>query len=320
MALNNKEIYKKTIGFSLWRLLWDVITLLILAGTTIVGFLLSNAIIDNGLIGLGIGFVIGIIILVFILRYVSYSYKAGQIAMMTKGVSEGELPDDVIGEGKKIVRERFATVAAYYVVTGAIKGIFRQISRGINAIGQAVGGDAGGTVGDVISGVIDTIIAYLCDCCLGWVFYRSNEKATNATLEGAVLFFKHGKTFLKNMGRVFGFGILSFVLIGGAFTGIFYLIFAAFPDAFAALSKEIIEVSTDAPAWVSDVTTLTWACAGVSGVIMWSFIHSTFVRPFVLVGVLRNYIESGKNEKITDKDLDELDLKSAKFKKLHSEV
>lgn len=320
MALSNKEIYKKTIGFSFWRLLWDVVTFLILAGTSIAGFLLSNAIINNGLIGLAIGFVVGIIILVFILRYVSYSYKAGQIAMMTKGVSEGELPDDVIGEGKRIVKERFATVAAYFVVTGAIKGIFRQIGRGITALGQAVGGDSGSTVGSIISGVIDTIIAYLCDCCLGWVFYRSDEKATKATLEGAVLFFKHGKTFLKNMGRVFGFGILSFVLIGGAFTGIFYLVFAAFPDAFAALSKEIIEVGKDVPAWVSDITTLTWVCAGISGIMMWAFIHSTFVRPFVLVGVLRNYIESGKNEKISEKDLDELDAKSAKFKKLRAEA
>lgn len=320
MALSNKEIYKKTIGFSLWRLLWDVITFLILAGTTIAGFLLSNAIINNGLVGLAIGFVVGIIILVFILRYVSYSYKAGQIAMMTKGVSEGKLPDDVISEGKKIVKERFATVAAYYVVTGAIKGIFRQIGRGITAIGQAVGGDSGSTVGSVIAGVIDTIIAYLCDCCLGWVFYRSNEKATKATLEGAVLFFKHGKTFLKNMGRVFGFGILSFIVIGGVFTGMFYLIFAAFPDAFTALSKEIIEVGSDVPSWVSDITTLTWACAGISGIIMWAFIHSTFVRPFVLVGVLRNYIESGENEKISEKDFDELDAKSAKFKKLRAEA
>ena len=35
--------------------------------------------------------------------------------------------------------------------------------------------------------------------------------------------------------------------------------------------------------------------------------------------VLRNYIESGKNEKISDADFAELDKKSKKFAKLHAE-
>ena len=48
-------------------------------------------------------------------------------------------------------------------------------------------------------------------------------------------------------------------------------------------------------------------------------IHGAFVRPFILVGVLRNYIESGKNEKISSADLDELEKKSPKFKKLRAE-
>jgi hypothetical protein len=59
--------------------------------------------------------------------------------------------------------------------------------------------------------------------------------------------------------------------------------------------------------------------AGIGGVTMWGIIHSVFVRPFILVGVLRNYIESGKNEKISDADFAELDKKSKKFAKLHAE-
>ena len=60
--------------------------------------------------------------------------------------------------------------------------------------------------------------------------------------------------------------------------------------------------------------------SALGGVMMWSVLHSVFVRPFILVGVLRNFIESGKNEKITEADLDKVDAKSAKFKKLHEEV
>ena len=50
------------------------------------------------------------------------------------------------------------------------------------------------------------VVAYLCDCCLGWVFYRKAQGAAKATCEGAVLFFRHGKTLARNLGRVFGMG------------------------------------------------------------------------------------------------------------------
>ena len=50
----------------------------------------------------------------------------------------------------------------------------------------------------VISSVISVVVSYLCDCCLGWVFYRQDVKSAKATCEGAVLFFKHWKTLAKN--------------------------------------------------------------------------------------------------------------------------
>ena len=214
-------------------------------------------------------------------------------------------------------------MAAYYAVTGVIKGIFNELGRAITAVGQAVGGDNGGAVGSTISGVIQTIVGYLCDCCLGWVFYKKDEKATKATLEGAVLFFKHGKTLMKNLGRVFGIGILSFVVIGGVFFGVFYLITLAMPGVFEGLAAEFANIAASGEVEMSEFLTnaqnLMLIAAGIGGLTMWGIIHSVFVRPFVLVGVLRNYIESGKNEKISDADFAELDKKSKKFAKLHAE-
>lgn len=321
MSMDNKQIYKDTLGFSYRRLFWDIISLLIFSAIVALGFFIAESTTSNGLIGLIIGLILGGIVMYVISRYVSYSYKAGQIAMMTKAITDDKLPDDVVSAGKKIVKDRFSTVAAYFAVTSVIKGIFEQIGQAITAVGSAIGGDTGGTVGSAISGVIQTIVSYLCDCCLGWVFYRDGEKATKATLEGAVLFFKHGKTLAKNLGRVFGMGLLSLLIIGGAFTGIFYLILMNFPDLFASLSHEIIEVAgSDAPAFLSDVNTFTIVCSAIAGIFFWDFIHSAFVRPFILVGVLRNYINSGLEHTPTDADFAELDKKSSKFKKLHSEL
>lgn len=195
--MDNKQIYKKTITFSIRRMLWDIMAFIAVFAIAIIGFFIAEGVSNRGLIGLAIGAIVGLIIVAIVLHFVSYKYKAGQIAMMTRAITEGKLPEDVLGEGKRVVSERFLTVSAYYAATGVIKGIFNQIGRGITAVGEAVGGDAGGAVGSTISSIIQTIVSYLCDCCLGWVFYRKNVNAAKATCEGAVIFFKHGKTLAK---------------------------------------------------------------------------------------------------------------------------
>lgn len=318
--MDNKEIYRKTLTFSLRRFLWDLASVVVIVIMAALGFLVADKAANNGLIGLLIGIVVALIIVAIASHFVSYIFKVGQIAMMTKGVTEGKLPNDVYGEGKKIVKERFVTVAVYYAATSAIKGIFNQLGNAITSVGQAVGGDAGSSVGSAISAVIQTIVRYLCDCCLGWVFYRKDESSVKATMEGAVLFFKHGKTFAKNMGRVFGMSLVSFLIIGGVFFGITYLITLAFPGAFAELAEAMRELGEDTPEFLTQAGNLQLIVGAIGGVTMWSILHSVFVRPFILVGVLRNYIESGKKEKITEDDYKELDKKSAKFKKLHAEA
>jgi len=60
--------------------------------------------------------------------------------------------------------------------------------------------------------------------------------------------------------------------------------------------------------------------AALTGVIIWSILHSVFIRPFVLVGVLRNYMASGINDIPSEDSFALLDGKSKKFRKLHAEM
>ena len=322
--MSNMDVYKKTLTFSLRRLLMSFITLLLFGALCGGGYLIMEKVNNKGLIGIGIGAAIAIIIAIIISHFFAYALSAGQIAMITKGVTEDRLPDDVYHEGVKVVKERFATVAAFYLVTGAIKGIFRQIGNLITKAGSALGGDTGETIGSIISTIIQILIGYLCDCCLGWVFYRSDQPAARATCEGAVIFFKNGKTLLRNMGRIFGMGIVSFIVIVGIFGGICYLIFSNLGNVFNTLADEIVEAAQRAesqiPAFFTDPNNLALIAAGIVGVIIWSIIHSTFVRPFVLTGVLRNYMAAGVNNIPSEADFGSLDSKSPKFAKLHKEL
>ena len=315
--MTNKQIYAKTFTFTMKRLIFDCICVLLLAGLGVAGFFIVDKMNDQGLIGLAIGVVFAIILIAILSHFFSYVFKAGQIAMMTKAITEGSLPNDVYGEGKRIVKERFLTVAAFYAVTGAIKGIFNQIGRLITKAGESIGGDTGNAVGSAISTAIQVVVGFLCDCCLGWVFYRKDQKAVKATCEGAVIFFKNGKALLRNLGRIFGMGILSFLVFVGIFGGLSYLILSNFPELFVRIASEL---PADAPAWLSNTTNLTLVGAGIIGVIFWSIIHSVFIRPFVLVGVLRNYMEAGMKNVPTESSFAELDKRSSKFAKLHQEL
>ena len=317
--MTNTEIYKRTIGFSVYRLLFDILAVVLLVALTAAGFFIAEQTAGAGLIGLLIGLIIGIIVAVVAVRFVSYTYEAGQIAMMTRAVTEGELPDDVIAEGKAVVKKRFTTVAIYFAATKAIKGIFNELSAVISNVGESVGGDTGSTIGSIIGSVISVIVGYLCDCCLGWVFYREDENAGKATCEGAVLFFKHGKTLAKNLGRVFGIGLVSLLVIGGIFFGVFYLIAAQFPETFASMAASLAELG-DVPDVLTNPTTLTIAVAALGALIIWALIHGAFVRPFVLAGVLRNYLESGMADVPTEESFALLDSKSKKFAQLHEQL
>lgn len=322
--MDNFTIYKKTLCFSVRKLFFDLLMMVLIAVFCVGGFLIADKTWDRGLIGLGAGLVIGAIIAGILTHFMGYIYKAAQIAMMTRAVSEGDLPDDVYAEGKKAVKERFLTVAAFFAVTSAIKGIFNQIGRGITALGGAVGGDTGRGVGSAISTAIQIVVSYLCDCCLGWVFYRKDKGSVRATLEGAVLFFRHGKTLIRNVGRIFGIGLLSLLVIGGAFFGLSYFIFTFFGGAFTELGITVLETGArldmNIPAWAGEANNLMLIVAGIVGFTVWSFIHSNFIRPFILTGVLRNYIASGMNDVPTEDSFRILDGKSSKFAKLHAEA
>ena len=317
--MTNKEIYKKTLTFSIRGALFDVAAFAVIIVCAVLGFIIAEKTTDIGILGLVLGIIVGLIFFALILRYVSYTYKAGQIAMMTRAVTEGSLPDDVLAEGKRVVKERFLTVALYFGATRIIKVIFNELGRVLTKVGKAVGGKEGNGIAAIINIIVQTIVAYLCDCCLGWVFFRKDENAAKATCEGAVIFFKHWKVFAENMGRVFGIGLASLVSIGGVFTALFYSIAARFPDAFTALANELASSGQldDKDAFLGDPTALMIVTAAICAVMVWGVIHSIFVKPFVLAGVLRNFLNSGKEDIPSEEAFAMLDEKSKRFRKLH---
>ena len=316
--MTNFQVYKKTLPFSLVMFLVSILSLFVLVGAMTAGYFIGE------LIGLAIGFVIGIVLIILINIFVNNRIKAAQIAMMTKGVTEDTLPEHTFKEGFNEIKGRFGKITAFFFITNAIKGVFRQLGRALTGAGRAIGGQVGESVTSAIDSAIQVLIGYLCDCCLGWILYRKDVNSAKAGCEGAVIFFKHGKTLLRNIGRIFGIGFISFLLVGGAFTGIFYLIFNNFPAMFNSLSTAIYQFLESGEGDISELVYepqfLKLYLSLIFGIILWSSFHGVLVRPFILVGVLRNYMAAGQQDIPTEADFAELDSKSPRFAKLHSGI
>ena len=320
--MTNFQVYKKTLPISIVSFLVDLFSLAIIIGFATGGFFIANSSSDKALIGLVVGLFIGVIVVIFISIFISNRIKAAQIAMMTRGVVEGELPNHVFVNGMKEVSGRFGTITLFFFITNAIKSIFNQLLRAINAIGTAVGGDTGNAVTSAINTVVQIIINYLSDCCLGWVLYRKEENAAKAACEGAAIFFRSGKTFFKNAGRIFGIGLLSLAVIAGGLFGAFYLIFIQFPQMFEIFASEIAEAAARGSAEISpiimDPTNLLLITAALGAFILWAFIHNVFIHPFILVGVLRNFMAEGRKNIPSEADIASLESKSPKLAKLRN--
>lgn len=323
--MTNFQVYRKTLSFSFVMFLADILAIVVLFGLAVAGFFIGAAAKDDGvaaIVGLIIGIILGGIGAFLVSMFITNRFKAAQIAMMTKGVTEGQLPEKTFNAGLEEIRGRFGKITAFFFITNAIKGIFRQMGRGLNALGTAVGGNVGNSVTSVIDSAIQTLISYLCDCCLGWIMFRQDVNSFKAGCEGAVIFFKHGKTLLRNAGRIFGMGFLSFLLIGGAFFGLSMVIFfVAAPNLLNPLALEIGKLFEEgAPEWVADATVFKIVFGAVAGIIMWSVIHSVLIRPFILTGVLRNYMEAGQKDIPTEAEFKEMEAKYPKFGKLYNRI
>ena len=100
--MKNSEIYRRTLKFSVMRLVRTVLCLVMLAGLPLIAFVATSfAGLDEmaQLAATGIAFIVALIIFYVIAHYGGYLLTAGQVAMITEGIATGELPEDTYAAG-----------------------------------------------------------------------------------------------------------------------------------------------------------------------------------------------------------------------------
>ena len=214
--MGNVEIYRKTLRFSVMRLLVTILGIFIIVALPLATFLVTAGMSEVACaVATFVAFIVGIVVFVLIIRYCGYLFTAAQVAMITEGVSKGTLPDDVYAAGKQAVKRRFVTASVYFALWSITKAITNQITAGLNALGRVAdaGNNAGpaSTVAGIVSTVISVVLEYLNYCSLGWVFLNANQSPFKSTCDGAVVYFQNWKTLLQNAGKVIGITVVSLV-------------------------------------------------------------------------------------------------------------
>jgi hypothetical protein len=121
------------------------------------------------------------------------------------------------------------------------------------------------------------------------------------------------------MGRVLGMGLVSLLIIGGLLGVGYYALFSNFPD-FVSGAAQVIASASETGEEAADPTTALMIVSAMFALISWIVLHSVFVRPFVLVGVMRNYMKAGMASTPAEADMAQLDGLSKKFRKAHAKA
>lgn len=222
------QIFSGTIGFCWLKLALGLVDILI--GLVLFAIVMGiAALTGSGEIGAVMFFIwIGVwsVIHWLIKHYVGYLLKAGHVAAIAQSFKDGRVPPNPVGVGKDMVKERFATSNVYFLidrlVSGAVKQLQKVLGKVTSLLGNLPGGGAVQAVGNMF---IDISLGYIDECCLGYVFYHTEQNVYKSSADGVVVYAQNWKQLLKDGAKttfvvlltILVVTLLAFALVGGLF-------------------------------------------------------------------------------------------------------
>ncbi len=287
-----REIYSKTMSFNFAKLLLGLATVIISA--VLFGIFLGIGL----LFGDGVeGFMLllwlsatGVVRFV-IMHYFGYLVKAGHIAVIIEAIATGQVPENQVEAGKKMVTERFATSNIYFgidkMVSGAVKQLQRVLEKAGNALDFILGMNAIVGIGKMF---IDISLGYIDECCLGYTFYKKDQNAFKSAADGVVIYAQNWKHLLKSAAKTTFMVIILIIVIT-------LLVFMALGILFRLLN-------------------INGMAAFLIAVFIAFTIKFAFIDSWILVKTMVSYMEVAPDTAITFDLYNKLCSMSGKFKEL----
>ena len=290
--MKTKDIYMKTMKF-VWLKLGLGLGITALSAVLFgicagIGALISG---DAFIVMLLVWMILTAAMYKYIMSYFGYMLKAAHIAVVTKAVSTGEVPDNMVEAGKEMVKARFATSNVYFVIDSLISGAVKQLQSKVDAVGNIFeklpGMDALVSFAKIF---IEIALGYVDECCLGYTFLKTEDNAFKAGCDGVVIYFQNAKKLLKNAA-----GTALVVLLAMAVAMVLPL-FVLVPICGALNIPTVVAV--------------------ILAIMVSSVIRSAFIDSYMLVKTMKTYMEVAPSTEISMDLYGKLCQFSSKFKQL----
>lgn len=132
-------------------------------------------------------------------HYLGYILKAGHIAVVTRLLSTGSLPENSFEYARETVKKKFATAAAYLAVDRLVSGAVKQINGGLDIVGNILGKIPGmDSLVSFAKTFVNIALGNVDECCMAYTFYKGEQSAFKSAADGVVIYFQNWKTILKN--------------------------------------------------------------------------------------------------------------------------
>jgi len=206
-----------------YLLVWlGVLTAFTLAAFVWLGLCAGLAVLFSGKDGSGGGgllFLIGLGIpagaYLWFRKYVLYLFKMGHVAIITRLITEGRLPEGVnqVQYGKRIVQEHFAQANLMFVLDSLITGVVRSFNNTLDWVAGLLPIPGLDGMMRVVNAVLRSATTYIDETIFSYNIARADGNAWRSSADGLVYYAQNAKPVLKTAVIVLLLEyLLSFVL------------------------------------------------------------------------------------------------------------
>jgi hypothetical protein len=232
-------------------------------------------------------------VFVWLKRYVLYLLKAGHIAVLTKLITDGKLPDGVnqVEYGKSIVTEKFAQTNVLFVLDSLITGIVRAFNRTLDWIASMIPIPGVESLVKFVNGIIHMATTFIDETVFSYNLARGDENVWRSSSDAVVYYGQNVKPVLKTavVALILEY-VLSFVLFLVCLVPA-YLIGTMLPDS---------------------VSGWAWIVA----ILLALNIRAAFLHPIFLTMVALTFHKNVQGQEIDQSMADKLSSVSDKFQEL----
>jgi hypothetical protein len=146
-----------------------------------------------------VGFAAPVGAFVWIRKYMLYLLKAGHVAVLTKLITEGQLPEgkSQVQYGKEIVTQKFAQTNIMFALDSLVEGIVRAFNNTLNWIADLLPIPGMDNLMQLVNRIIQNATTYIDETVLSYNLARNDENAWRSSTDAVVYYAQNAKPVLK---------------------------------------------------------------------------------------------------------------------------